>query len=67
VAVRYKALALREIAQIKEAFITSSSRGVIPVVKIADQEIGSGKVGKVTSHIRGLYEQKVVELAESII
>jgi branched-chain amino acid aminotransferase len=67
VAVRYKALALREIAEIKEAFITSSSRGVIPVVKIADQEIGSGKVGKLTSYIRGLYEQKVVGLAESII
>lgn len=67
VAVRYKALALREIAEIEEAFITSSSRGVIPVVKIAGQRIGNGKVGTVTGQIRGLYEQKVEELAESII
>jgi branched-chain amino acid aminotransferase len=67
ISVRYEALALHEIPEIEEAFLTSSSRGVVPVVQIAAQLIGNGKVGKVTRQLMGLYERKVLELAESIL
>lgn len=65
--VRYKSLLLREVPRIEEAFITSSSRGVVPVVQIADHRIGSGIVGKVTTRLMNLYEQRLVELAEPIL
>jgi len=65
--VRYKALSLREIPEIDEAFITSSSRGVVPVVQIMDQPVGNGKVGKTTKRLMELFERQIVEIAESIL
>ncbi|HEX9840808.1 MAG TPA: aminotransferase class IV [Anaerolineales bacterium] len=65
--VRYKALTLREILEIDEAFITSSSRGVVPVVQIADQLVRNGKVGKTTKRLMNLYEQQISDIAEPII
>ena len=65
--VRYKALSLREIPEIDEAFITSSSRGVVPVVHIADQPVGNGKVGESTKQLMDLFERKISDLAESIL
>lgn len=66
VQVRYKALSLREIPEIDEAFITSSSRGVVPVVRIVDQPVGNGQVGETTKQLMRLYEQKISDLAEPI-
>jgi len=65
--VRYKALSLPEIPEINEAFITSSSRGVVPVVQIADQPVGNGKVGESTKQLMDLFERKISDLAESIL
>jgi branched-chain amino acid aminotransferase len=65
--VRFKALSLREIPGIDEAFITSSSRGVVPVVQIGDQPVANGKVGGITKQLIGLYQQGVLDMAESII
>jgi len=65
--VRYKALALREIPEIDEAFITSSSRGVVPVVRIVDQPVGNGTVGQTTKQLMNLYEQRIADIAEPIL
>lgn len=65
--VHYKALEVCEIPNIEEAFITSSSRGIVPVVQSDDHLLGNGKVGKVTRQFMSLYERKVLELAESIL
>lgn len=65
--VRYKAMSLREIPHIDEAFITSSSRGIVPVVQIMDQPVGNGKVGKITKQLMDLFERKISEIAESIL
>lgn len=65
--VRYKALPLREIPEIDEAFITSSSRGVVPVVQIADQLVRNGKVGKTTKRLMKLYEQQISDIAEPMM
>jgi branched-chain amino acid aminotransferase len=65
--VRHNALALREIPEIDEAFITSSSRGVVPVVQIMDQPVGNGKVGEITKQLMNLFERKISELVESIL
>ena len=65
--VRYKALPVREIPEIDEAFITSSSRGVVPVVRIDDHWVKNGTVGEITTKLMDLYEQKVLEIAEPIL
>ena len=65
--VRYKALTLREIPEIEEAFITSSSRGIVPVVQIMDQPVGNGKVGRTTNQLMDLFERKISDIAESIL
>jgi len=38
-----------------EAFISGASSYVLPVVKIDGQEIGDGKAGKLTRHLREIY------------
>ncbi|MEK7255150.1 MAG: aminotransferase class IV, partial [Bacteroidota bacterium] len=44
-------LALEELKTAREAFITASTKGVMPVVQVDDQVIGNGKPGEVTRHI----------------
>ena len=61
-----KALELIELPLIEEAFITSSSRGVVPVVQIGEQQIGNGQVGAMTRKLMNLYETEVLSLAEEI-
>ncbi len=67
IGIRYKALALNELSAVEEAFITSSSRGVVPVVQIGEQYIGNGQVGETTRRLMNLYQREVLSLAEKII
>ena len=62
-----KALALSELPLIEEAFMTSSSRGIVPVVQIGEQRIGGGQIGPMTRKLMELYETEVLSLAEDII
>jgi branched-chain amino acid aminotransferase len=64
--VSYNALTLDAIPSIEEAFITSSSRGIVPVVQIGDQWVGEGRVGPVTRQLSMEYETRVLEMAEVI-
>lgn len=62
-----RALPLNEIPLIDEAFITSSSRGIVPVVQIDAQSVADGKVGGMTQKLIRLYEENVLSLAEEIV
>ena len=62
-----KAVALNEISLVEEAFITSSSRGIVPVVQIGEQQIADGQVGAMTKKLMTLYEQQILSVAEDII
>lgn len=46
---------LEEIAQAKEAFITSASMFVMPVVSFDGKDIGDGKPGAITEQLRTIY------------
>lgn len=48
---------LSELSTAKEAFITSTTRGAVPVVEISDQVIGNGKVGPVTKKLMEAFTQ----------
>lgn len=50
---------IHDLPKITEAFITSSSRGVIPIIEIDGQTLGDGTPGVKTKAIRAAYEQWV--------
>ena len=66
VEVKYKSLRLNQLSAVNEAFITSSSRGIVPVVQIDEVKVGEGTVGLVTKSLMAAYNQYVLEHAEKI-
>jgi D-alanine transaminase len=62
-AVEERAFTLKEALDANEAFITSASGGVIPVVKIDGKPIGAGRPGPIAARIHGLYRE--LSLAEA--
>jgi len=49
-----------------EAFITSSSRGVLPVRQIDDLSIGAGQPGPVTRQLMSAYTERIRQIVEPI-
>jgi len=66
VEVRYSPLKLDQLSAVKEAFITSSSRGVVPVIQIDGVMIGQGSPGKITMMLMQAYNEYVLKHAEKI-
>jgi branched-chain amino acid aminotransferase len=52
---RKEAVNVREIPDLSEAFITSSSRGIVPVIEIDGHVLGDGKPGACTKRLREAY------------
>jgi len=63
---RYRALPVAEVPTIAEAFITSSSRGIVPVVRIDAQPVGDGRPGPRTRALMDAYAAYVTRAAEPI-
>ncbi len=53
--IEYRALPIKEISSCDEAFLTSSIKDIIPLVKIDDQNVGNGKPGPISHQLRGLF------------
>lgn len=66
VEVRYRALKLSQLPAVKEAFITSSSRGIVPVIQIDAVRVGQGRPGQTTRMLMSAYDQYVLQHAEKI-
>jgi branched-chain amino acid aminotransferase len=64
--VRYEPLQRDHLSAMDEAFITSSSRGIVPVIQIDDVTVGEGQPGPVTRELMAAYEAYVLERAEPI-
>ena len=56
----------KELNNIQEAFLTSSSRGVLPIRNINDVQIGEGGLGKITEVIRKETSTKILNEIERI-
>ena len=63
--IRYRALPCDEISTITEAFITSSSRGIVPIAQIEHRDIGSA--GTITQKLMEMYDRQLYSLAEPIV
>ena len=57
--VTFEGIQQNAINQIQEAFITSASRGVLPVVSIGEQKVGAGEPGSITKRLNILYNQRI--------
>lgn len=66
VEVKYSPLKLNQLPEVQEAFITSSSRGVVPVIQIDEVKIGQGSPGKTTQLLMQAYAEYVLKHAERI-
>ena len=64
--VKYEPLKRDQLAAVDEAFITSSSRGLVPVIKIDKVTIGQGRPGRITKEMLTAYDLYVSEKAEKI-
>ncbi|RAJ35404.1 aminotransferase class IV [Pedobacter cryoconitis] len=50
---------LEELYNASEAFITSTTKNILPVLKVDGKEIGDGKAGKVTAQLYDLLLEKI--------
>jgi branched-chain amino acid aminotransferase len=65
--VAFDPIHVNDLASVEEAFLTSASRGVLSVVQIADQVIGSGNPGLRTMQIRRHFRAQVQAELEPIL
>jgi branched-chain amino acid aminotransferase len=56
----------KHLTDVDEAFITSSSRGIVPVVQIDEATMGQGRPGPIAKELSAGYDQYVIENAEKI-
>ncbi len=59
-------ITLQQVSQLQEAFISSSSRGVMPIVQIDDTRLGDGTPGPYTRAIRQAYLAWIKDNAETL-
>lgn len=64
--VRLRPVAVADLPRVQEAFITSASRAVLPVVQVDDQIIGSGSPGTVTLDLLDRYQALIEAETEAI-
>jgi len=64
--VMYMPLKQDQLSAVKEAFLTSSTRGIVPVIQIDTATVGEGRVGSVTKMLMSAYDEYVLAHAERI-
>lgn len=64
--VEYTPLQRDQTATALEAFITSSTRGIVPVVQIDDLQVAEGRPGPITRELMDAYQAYVVDNSEEI-
>ena len=62
----YRSLKWKQIPALSEAFLTSSSRGIVPIVQIDDMQLGEGAPGTITKYLMNGYQTYVEQHAELI-
>ena len=60
-------VAYADLPQVRECFITSVSREIVPVVRIDDQTIGAGVPGTVTRRLMAGMRELIVQEARSVL
>ncbi|AXY76003.1 amino acid aminotransferase [Paraflavitalea soli] len=64
-AIQEKSITLEDIYRAKEAFITSTTKNILPVVKVDGQIIGDGLPGKTTTALAADLQKVIDEIAKT--
>jgi branched-chain amino acid aminotransferase len=64
--VSLRPITLDEVPSLQEAFLTSSGRGIVPIVAMDGIQIGNGKPGPATLQLAGRYEEWITKNLEPI-
>lgn len=56
---KQKDITRRELMVADECFLTNAPKGIIPVVKVDGEKIGTGRVGPITKHLMKEFNKKV--------
>lgn len=67
VEINFSPIGYDQIEKIEEAFISSTSRGLLPVIKIDGKQVGDGRPGKVTNYLISRLNERMLKEAENII
>ena len=59
-------LTLADLSNAEEAFLTSTVKGILPVVKIDQKPVGNGKVGPLTQELMAYWEDYVEQYLERL-
>ena len=62
----YRPLHWEQVPVLDEAFLTSSSRGIVPIIQIDNTSVGEGRPGQMTMHLMDAYDRYVMRVAEKI-
>jgi branched-chain amino acid aminotransferase len=62
--VELQALTLDQLATLDEAFLSSTSRAVLPIARIDGQQVGAGAPGPLTRQLGQLYEARLQQSVE---
>ena len=65
--IRFSPVQIRDIDDLDEAALSSSSRAIIPIVKIDSKEIGSGRPGPIVTKLLADYQMAVSHLIRPAI
>ncbi|MEM6964031.1 MAG: aminotransferase class IV [Bacteroidota bacterium] len=60
-----KNISLKDLKEAKEAFLTSTTKGALPVVQVDDMKIEDGKVGGITQHIHQLLNNQAKQYVKN--
>jgi branched-chain amino acid aminotransferase len=62
----YHRVNLTQVKAFEECFITSTSRGILPVTSIDHKTIGPGIPGPITNQLRRLFENEILKLVKPL-
>jgi branched-subunit amino acid aminotransferase/4-amino-4-deoxychorismate lyase len=63
IAVESRDITLAEALAADEAFLTSTTRGVVPIVRLDDAPVGSGEPGPVTRRLMAMWDAELEQAA----
>lgn len=59
-----RTVTMADLAEVKEAFLTSTTKGILPIVEVDGRPVGNGKPGRITMELHAMLLQKEREALE---
>lgn len=57
--IRQKDITLKDLLAADECFVTNSTKGIVPIIKVDGKKIGTGRRGPITKHLIKVFDEKL--------